>query len=107
MEDIRSVASKSNDEEIKGLERKLARLKATRKSQNSSSTDSEPCVVKMRRSESDEELKQFAAQLPYPHGVVDKAVSGVSGDQGMAGWRAAHSLSDSARPETPSADGGR
>eukprot|EP00971_Amphidinium_carterae_P117728 2331826-Amphidinium_carterae.1 len=61
----------------------------------------------MRRSGSDEELQQFAAQLPRPQGVVDMAMSGVSGDQGMTGRRAAHSLSDSARPETPSADGGR
>eukprot|EP00971_Amphidinium_carterae_P236120 4685956-Amphidinium_carterae.1 len=60
----------------------------------------------MRRSGSDEELQQFAAQLPRPQGVVDMAMSGVSGNQGIAGWRAAHSLSDSARPETPSADGG-
>eukprot|EP00971_Amphidinium_carterae_P012444 244967-Amphidinium_carterae.1 len=62
----------------------------------------------MRRSESDEELRQFAAQLPCPQGVVDMAVSsGIPGNLGTAGRRATSSLSNSARPETPSADGGR
>eukprot|EP00971_Amphidinium_carterae_P298512 5931081-Amphidinium_carterae.1 len=49
----------------------------------------------------------FDTQLPCPQGVVDMAVSGVSGNQGTAGRRAANLLSNSARPETPSADGGR
>eukprot|EP00971_Amphidinium_carterae_P150382 2981626-Amphidinium_carterae.1 len=57
LEDAKPNSSKTQDDEIKGLERKLAHLKATRKNKTSSSTDSEQSVAKMLKSESDEELK--------------------------------------------------
>eukprot|EP00971_Amphidinium_carterae_P171211 3393682-Amphidinium_carterae.1 len=49
IEDTLSVSSKSRDDEIKGLEKKLALLKATRKNKIALSTDSEQSVAKMRR----------------------------------------------------------
>eukprot|EP00971_Amphidinium_carterae_P268237 5321822-Amphidinium_carterae.1 len=65
MEDARTMAYKANDKEIRRLEKNLVRLKNARLNPNASSTDSEQSVVKMRKSESEEELRQFAAQLPY------------------------------------------
>eukprot|EP00971_Amphidinium_carterae_P283207 5622616-Amphidinium_carterae.1 len=72
VEDVRSLADKASDDEIRRIEKNLARLKAARK--EALSTDSEQSVAtKVRRSDSTEELSSFAAQLPYPQGVVDMA----------------------------------
>eukprot|EP00971_Amphidinium_carterae_P215524 4277865-Amphidinium_carterae.1 len=49
IEDNLSTSSKSRDEEIKGLEKKLALLRATRKDKTCSSTDSEPSTTKVRK----------------------------------------------------------
>eukprot|EP00971_Amphidinium_carterae_P322230 6404702-Amphidinium_carterae.1 len=72
MEDARSLADKARDDEIRRIETNLARLKAARK--DASSTESEQsAATKVCRSDSTEELRSFAAQLPYPQGVVDMA----------------------------------
>eukprot|EP00971_Amphidinium_carterae_P289353 5744962-Amphidinium_carterae.1 len=81
LEEVKSLADKASDDEISRLEKKLARIKTARMNNNASSTDSDQGAAKMQRSESDEELRQFASQLPCPQGVVDMAVSsGVSGN---------------------------
>eukprot|EP00971_Amphidinium_carterae_P203722 4042994-Amphidinium_carterae.1 len=64
LEDVKSLADKASDDEISRLEKKLARIKTARTNKTASSTDSDQSVAKMRRSVSDEELRQFAAQLP-------------------------------------------
>eukprot|EP00971_Amphidinium_carterae_P004992 100128-Amphidinium_carterae.1 len=79
VQEVKSLADKASDDEISRLEKKLSRIKNARMNKNASSTDSDQSVVKMQRSASDEEARQFAAQLPCPQGVVDMAVSGVSG----------------------------
>eukprot|EP00971_Amphidinium_carterae_P265589 5268760-Amphidinium_carterae.1 len=81
------------------MEKNLARLKAARKDAVSTDLD-QSAAVRLRKSDSTEELSHFAAQLPYPQGVVDMAVSeNISGHLGTAGRRVTYTLSDSARPK--------
>eukprot|EP00971_Amphidinium_carterae_P294842 5854580-Amphidinium_carterae.1 len=103
MEDVKSLAEKASDDEIRRLERNLERLKAARR--EPVSTDSDQSVAgKVRRSDSTEELSEFAAQLPYPAGVVDKALSEPSpGRLGKAERRVPYTLCDRTRPDTPAA----